>query len=128
MSLDALFSPFTIKGLTLPNRIVMAPMTRTMPVDALTVLASGMPVRTSDAAGHNVSTPRSPSCAASRVVPSPTDPDQVVEHAGNWQLQSVPRPALLVNRAPRKTDTVVLPHRGGAGWGSRGCMCERSPR
>ena len=28
MSLDALFSPFTIKGLTLPNRIVMAPMTR----------------------------------------------------------------------------------------------------
>ena len=28
MSLDALFSPFTIKGLALPNRIVMAPMTR----------------------------------------------------------------------------------------------------
>jgi len=28
MSLDALFRPFTIKGLTLPNRIVMAPMTR----------------------------------------------------------------------------------------------------
>lgn len=28
MSLDALFQPFTIKGLTLPNRIVMAPMTR----------------------------------------------------------------------------------------------------
>ena len=28
MSIDALFRPFTIKGLTLPNRIVMAPMTR----------------------------------------------------------------------------------------------------
>jgi 2,4-dienoyl-CoA reductase-like NADH-dependent reductase (Old Yellow Enzyme family) len=28
MSLDALFRPFTLKGLTLPNRIVMAPMTR----------------------------------------------------------------------------------------------------
>ena len=28
MSVDALFRPFTIKGLTLPNRIVMAPMTR----------------------------------------------------------------------------------------------------
>ncbi|MGA9657799.1 MAG: NADH:flavin oxidoreductase [Asticcacaulis sp.] len=28
MSLDALFSPFTLKSLTLPNRIVMAPMTR----------------------------------------------------------------------------------------------------
>ena len=28
MSLDTLFSPFTIKSLTLPNRIVMAPMTR----------------------------------------------------------------------------------------------------
>ncbi len=28
MSLDPLFKPFTIKGLTLPNRIVMAPMTR----------------------------------------------------------------------------------------------------
>ena len=28
MSVDALFTPFTIKGLTLPNRIVMAPMTR----------------------------------------------------------------------------------------------------
>ncbi len=28
MSLDALFRPFTCKGLTLPNRIVMAPMTR----------------------------------------------------------------------------------------------------
>ncbi len=27
-SLDKLFSPFTVKGLTLPNRIVMAPMTR----------------------------------------------------------------------------------------------------
>ena len=28
MSLDSLFQPFTLKGLTLPNRIVMAPMTR----------------------------------------------------------------------------------------------------
>lgn len=28
MSVDALFRPFTIKNLTLPNRIVMAPMTR----------------------------------------------------------------------------------------------------
>jgi 2,4-dienoyl-CoA reductase-like NADH-dependent reductase (Old Yellow Enzyme family) len=28
MSVDTLFRPFTIKGLTLPNRIVMAPMTR----------------------------------------------------------------------------------------------------
>lgn len=28
MSVDALFRPFTIKSLTLPNRIVMAPMTR----------------------------------------------------------------------------------------------------
>ena len=28
MSVDALFRPFTVKGLTLPNRIVMAPMTR----------------------------------------------------------------------------------------------------
>ncbi|KHT26217.1 NADH:flavin oxidoreductase [Pectobacterium carotovorum] len=30
MSDDVLFSPFTLKGLTLPNRIVMAPMTRSM--------------------------------------------------------------------------------------------------
>ncbi|MBI0551917.1 NADH:flavin oxidoreductase [Pectobacterium parmentieri] len=30
MSDDILFSPFTVKGLTLPNRIVMAPMTRSM--------------------------------------------------------------------------------------------------
>lgn len=30
MSSDILFSPFTLKGLTLPNRIVMAPMTRGM--------------------------------------------------------------------------------------------------
>lgn len=30
MSDDILFSPFTLKGLTLPNRIVMAPMTRGM--------------------------------------------------------------------------------------------------
>lgn len=28
MSLDVLFRPFTVRGLTLPNRIVMAPMTR----------------------------------------------------------------------------------------------------
>ena len=28
MSLDALFQPFSLKGLSLPNRIVMAPMTR----------------------------------------------------------------------------------------------------
>ena len=28
MSVDALFDPFTFKGLTLPNRLVMAPMTR----------------------------------------------------------------------------------------------------
>src|SRR5271156_6746690 len=28
MSLDALFQPFTFKGLHLPNRVVMAPMTR----------------------------------------------------------------------------------------------------
>ncbi len=28
MSVDALFKPFTFKGLTLPNRLVMAPMTR----------------------------------------------------------------------------------------------------
>ncbi|MFJ5451025.1 NADH:flavin oxidoreductase [Pectobacterium carotovorum] len=30
MSDDVLFSPFTLKGLTLPNRVVMAPMTRGM--------------------------------------------------------------------------------------------------
>lgn len=30
MTTDALFRPFTMKGLTLPNRIVMAPMTRSM--------------------------------------------------------------------------------------------------
>ena len=30
MTADALFKPFTFKGLTLPNRIVMAPMTRSM--------------------------------------------------------------------------------------------------
>lgn len=30
MSSSALFQPFTLKGLTLPNRIVMAPMTRNM--------------------------------------------------------------------------------------------------
>jgi 2,4-dienoyl-CoA reductase-like NADH-dependent reductase (Old Yellow Enzyme family) len=43
MSLDALFSPFTIKGLTLPNRIVMAPMTRSFS-------PNGIP--TSDVAGY----------------------------------------------------------------------------
>ncbi|RPX18568.1 NADH:flavin oxidoreductase [Pseudomonas aeruginosa] len=35
MSNDVLFSPFTIKGLTLPNRIVMAPMTRSMAPDGI---------------------------------------------------------------------------------------------
>ena len=30
MPADALFQPFTFKGLHLPNRIVMAPMTRSM--------------------------------------------------------------------------------------------------
>jgi 2,4-dienoyl-CoA reductase-like NADH-dependent reductase (Old Yellow Enzyme family) len=30
MSLDTLFSPFSLKSLTLPNRVVMAPMTRNM--------------------------------------------------------------------------------------------------
>ncbi len=30
MTADILFSPFEINGLTLPNRIVMAPMTRNM--------------------------------------------------------------------------------------------------
>ena len=28
MASDVLFTPFTFKGLTLPNRVVMAPMTR----------------------------------------------------------------------------------------------------
>ena len=28
MSLDALFTPYTLNTLTIPNRIVMAPMTR----------------------------------------------------------------------------------------------------
>ena len=28
MSIDVLFTPFSFKGLTLPNRVVMAPMTR----------------------------------------------------------------------------------------------------
>ena len=28
MAADALFQPFTFKGLKLPNRVVMAPMTR----------------------------------------------------------------------------------------------------
>lgn len=35
MSVDALFRPFTIKGLTLPNRIVMAPMTRSFSPDGI---------------------------------------------------------------------------------------------
>lgn len=35
MSNDVLFSPFTIKGLTLPNRFVMAPMTRAMARDGI---------------------------------------------------------------------------------------------
>ena len=30
MSDNILFTPFTLKGMTLPNRIVMAPMTRGM--------------------------------------------------------------------------------------------------
>ena len=107
-------------------------MTPTMSVDALTVPVPGMPVRISDAAGRNVSTPRSPSCAASRVVPSPTDLGQVVEHVGNWQLLSVPRHALHVNQAPRETDTkdgYLGADPPGRCWvGARGCMCERSPR
>ena len=43
MSVDALFRPFTVKGLTLPNRIVMAPMTRSFS-------PNGIP--TSDVAGY----------------------------------------------------------------------------
>ncbi|WP_312595010.1 NADH:flavin oxidoreductase [Brevundimonas sp.] len=43
MSVDALFRPFTVKGLTLPNRIVMAPMTRSFS-------PNGVP--TSDVAGY----------------------------------------------------------------------------
>ena len=35
MSDDILFTPFTLKGLTLPNRIVMAPMTRSMAVGGI---------------------------------------------------------------------------------------------
>ncbi|MEQ7769377.1 NADH:flavin oxidoreductase [Xanthomonas hortorum] len=35
MSKDALFSPFTIRGLTLANRFVMAPMTRSMAKDGI---------------------------------------------------------------------------------------------
>jgi 2,4-dienoyl-CoA reductase-like NADH-dependent reductase (Old Yellow Enzyme family) len=35
MSNDVLFSPFTLKGLTLPNRIVMAPMTRALAKDGI---------------------------------------------------------------------------------------------
>ncbi|WP_174278282.1 NADH:flavin oxidoreductase [Sphingomonas bacterium] len=33
MSVDALFEPFSLKNLTLPNRVVMAPMTRSMSPD-----------------------------------------------------------------------------------------------
>lgn len=44
MSVDALFRPFTVKGLTLPNRIVMAPMTRSFS-------PNGIP--TSDVAGYS---------------------------------------------------------------------------
>ena len=43
MSLDALFRPFTVRNLTLPNRIVMAPMTRSFS-------PGGIP--TSDVAGY----------------------------------------------------------------------------
>lgn len=35
MSLDTLFRPFTVRGLTLPNRIVMAPMTRSFSPNGL---------------------------------------------------------------------------------------------
>ncbi|WP_103332306.1 NADH:flavin oxidoreductase [Pseudotabrizicola formosa] len=35
MTSDTLFRPFTLKGLTLPNRIVMAPMTRGMAPDGI---------------------------------------------------------------------------------------------
>jgi 2,4-dienoyl-CoA reductase-like NADH-dependent reductase (Old Yellow Enzyme family) len=35
MPVDALFRPFTIKGLTLPNRFVMAPMTRSFSPDGI---------------------------------------------------------------------------------------------
>lgn len=35
MSSDVLFSPFKLKGLSLPNRIVMAPMTRAMAPDGI---------------------------------------------------------------------------------------------
>ncbi|MEJ5112987.1 NADH:flavin oxidoreductase [Erwinia billingiae] len=35
MSDNVLFSPFTLKGLTLPNRIVMAPMTRSMAAEGI---------------------------------------------------------------------------------------------
>ncbi|MGI8466091.1 NADH:flavin oxidoreductase [Pectobacterium punjabense] len=40
MSDDILFSPFTVKGLTLPNRIVMAPMTRGMAEEGVPGLAN----------------------------------------------------------------------------------------
>lgn len=35
MTTDALFRPFSLKGMTLPNRIVMAPMTRAMAKDGI---------------------------------------------------------------------------------------------
>jgi 2,4-dienoyl-CoA reductase-like NADH-dependent reductase (Old Yellow Enzyme family) len=35
MAADALFQPFTFKGLTLPNRVVMAPMTRSQSPDGV---------------------------------------------------------------------------------------------
>lgn len=35
MSVETLFQPFALKGLTLPNRIVMAPMTRAMAPDGI---------------------------------------------------------------------------------------------
>ena len=35
MASDVLFTPFSFKGLTLPNRVVMAPMTRSMSPDGV---------------------------------------------------------------------------------------------
>ena len=35
MASDVLFTPFTFKGLTLPNRVVMAPMTRSFSPDGV---------------------------------------------------------------------------------------------
>ena len=39
MTSDTLFRPFTLKGMTLPNRIVMAPMTRAMAKDGIPAAA-----------------------------------------------------------------------------------------